>query len=47
MLETWLMASGQFETQEWSLETEDGKKIQLLDEGKADPIINTTLQSDE
>ncbi len=29
---------GQFETQEWSLETKDGRVIQLMD-GKKDPFL--------
>lgn len=36
----------QFETQEWSLELEDGRKLQLLDDGREDPFKNTTLQAD-
>lgn len=36
----------QFETQEWSLELEDGRKLQLLDEGRADPFKNTALQAE-
>lgn len=30
----------QFETIEWSLETEDGRIVQLLDEGDADPLTD-------
>ncbi|MCJ1475336.1 hypothetical protein MMC13_003998 [Lambiella insularis] len=37
---------GYFETQEWSLETEDGEIIQLLEEERADPFKNTTLQAE-
>ncbi|KAL9004465.1 MAG: hypothetical protein Q9188_002718 [Gyalolechia gomerana] len=37
---------GYFETQEWSLELEDGRKLQLLDERRADPFKNTTLQAE-
>ena len=33
----------QFETVEWSLETEDGRKIQLLDDGRADPLEGTSI----
>jgi len=29
------------------LETEDGRKIQLLDEGRADPFRNTLLEGEE
>lgn len=29
---------GYFETLEWSLKTQDGREIQLLDEGVADPF---------
>ncbi len=36
----------QFETQEWSLEMEDGRKIDLLEENRADPFKNTALQAD-
>ncbi|KAL8668838.1 MAG: hypothetical protein Q9168_006544 [Polycauliona sp. 1 TL-2023] len=36
---------GYFETQEWSLEMEDGRKLQLLDEVRADPFVNTALQA--
>ncbi|MCJ1299375.1 hypothetical protein MMC08_002167 [Hypocenomyce scalaris] len=35
----------QFETQEWSLETEDGQVIRLLDEERLDPFKNTALQA--
>ncbi|KAL8712565.1 MAG: hypothetical protein Q9220_003096 [cf. Caloplaca sp. 1 TL-2023] len=38
---------GYFETQEWSLEFDDGRKLQLLDEVRADPFKNTTLQAAE
>ncbi|KAL9104679.1 MAG: hypothetical protein Q9163_000422 [Psora crenata] len=38
---------GYFETREWSLETEDGRIVQLLDEGKADPFKNTALQAEK
>ena len=34
-------------TKEWSLETEDGRKIQLLDEGRKDPFLNSALQAGE
>ncbi|MCJ1315165.1 hypothetical protein MMC15_000481 [Xylographa vitiligo] len=37
---------GYFETQEWSLETEDGKIIQLLEEVRKDPFKNTALQAE-
>ncbi|MCJ1412305.1 hypothetical protein MMC19_006399 [Ptychographa xylographoides] len=37
---------GYFETQEWSLETEDGKIIQLLEEERADPFRNTVLRAE-
>lgn len=37
----------QFETKEWSLETEDGRKIQLLDEGRVDPFRNTLSDGEE
>ena len=30
--------NGQFETQEWSLKTEDGRTVQLLDRGQDDPL---------
>ena len=33
----------QFETKVWSLETEDGRVVNLLDEGKEDPFVNTDL----
>ena len=33
----------QFETVEWSLETEDGRKIQLLDEGREAPLEGTAI----
>lgn len=33
----------QFETTEWSLETEDGRIVQLLDEGDADPLQGTSI----
>lgn len=36
----------QFKTQEWSLELEDGRKIDLLEENRADPFRNTTLQAE-
>ncbi|MCJ1414629.1 hypothetical protein MMC32_000956 [Xylographa parallela] len=35
-----------FETQEWSLETEDGRVIQLLEEERKDPFKNTALQAE-
>ncbi|KAK0514403.1 hypothetical protein JMJ35_003020 [Cladonia borealis] len=35
--------TGKFETVEWSLETEDGRKIQLLDEGRVDPLEGTAI----
>ena len=35
----------QFETQEWSLEMEDGRKLQLLDETRDDPFKHTALQA--
>ncbi|CAF9904712.1 MAG: hypothetical protein HETSPECPRED_004763 [Heterodermia speciosa] len=37
---------GFFETQEWSLETEDGRVIHLLDENRTDPFKNTALQAE-
>ncbi|KAL9125309.1 MAG: hypothetical protein Q9217_005467 [Psora testacea] len=37
---------GYFETKEWSLETEDGRIVQLLDDGRVDPFKNTTLQAE-
>ncbi|KAL9065458.1 MAG: hypothetical protein Q9161_008219 [Pseudevernia consocians] len=37
---------GKFETKEWSLETEDGRKIQLLDEGRADPFKETPSEAE-
>lgn len=37
---------GYFETQEWSLELEDGRKLHLLDAGREDPFKNTTLQAE-
>lgn len=36
----------QFETKEWSLTTEDGRLIQLLDEGREDPFRNMTQQTE-
>ncbi|KAL8845799.1 MAG: hypothetical protein Q9221_009068 [Calogaya cf. arnoldii] len=36
---------GYFETQEWSLEMEDGRKMQLLDEVRDDPFKHTALQA--
>ena len=33
----------QFETKEWTLETEDGRVVNLLNEGKEDPFVNTDL----
>jgi hypothetical protein len=36
----------QFETLEWSLETEDGEVIRLLDEERADPFKNSTLRAE-
>ncbi|MCJ1238729.1 hypothetical protein MMC14_006720 [Varicellaria rhodocarpa] len=38
---------GFFETQEWSLETEDGKVIRLLEEERVDPFKNTTLRAED
>ncbi len=35
-----------FETLEWSLETADGQKIQLLDRSRPDPFKNTTLEAE-
>lgn len=32
----------QFKTEEWSLETEDGKVVQLLDESSGDPFNKAT-----
>ena len=40
------MLWAQFETQEWSLELEDGRKIDLLEENRADPFKNTALQAE-
>ena len=40
------LVGSQFETQEWSLETEDGKIIQLLEEERADPFRNTVLRAE-
>lgn len=37
---------GYFQTQEWSLETEDGRVIQLLEDDRADPFQNTPLQAE-
>ncbi|MCJ1392243.1 hypothetical protein MMC18_005110 [Xylographa bjoerkii] len=37
---------GYFETQEWSLETEDGRVIHLLEEERKDPFKNTALQAE-
>ncbi|KAL8972329.1 MAG: hypothetical protein Q9183_000611 [Haloplaca sp. 2 TL-2023] len=38
---------GFFETHEWSLEMEDGRKLQLLDEGRADDAFkDTTLKAE-
>lgn len=37
----------QFQTKEWSLETEDGRILQLLDEERADPFRNTALQAEK
>ncbi|KAL2041120.1 hypothetical protein N7G274_006064 [Stereocaulon virgatum] len=37
---------GRFETKEWSLETEDGRKIELMDEGREDPFLNTALEAE-
>jgi cytochrome c oxidase assembly factor 1 len=34
---------GRFETKEWSLETEDGRTIQLLDETRTDPFKTTNV----
>ena len=36
----------QFETKEWSLETMDGRKLQLLDQGREDPFKNTSLEAE-
>ena len=36
----------QFETQEWSLEMEDSRRIDLLEETRADPFRNTALQAE-
>lgn len=36
----------QFETQEWSLEMEDGTKVYLLDEKRPDPFKNTALEAE-
>lgn len=36
----------QFETKEWSLETEDGRIVQLLDEGRGDPFKGSALQAE-
>ena len=41
-----LLTPRKFETQEWSLETEDGRVIQLLEEQRADPFMNTALQAE-
>ncbi len=35
-----------FETKEWSLTTEDGRVIQLLDEGREDPFKDMTQQTE-
>lgn len=40
-----LILGVQFVTKEWSLETEDGRKIQLLDEGREDPFTGTAESS--
>ncbi|KAL8734949.1 MAG: hypothetical protein Q9181_003017 [Wetmoreana brouardii] len=37
---------GYFETQEWSLELEDGRKLQLLDEARPDPFKHTALEAE-
>ncbi|KAL8726263.1 MAG: hypothetical protein Q9166_006809 [cf. Caloplaca sp. 2 TL-2023] len=37
---------GIFETQEWSLEMEDGRKLQLLDEVRDDTFNHTALQAE-
>ncbi|KAL8784266.1 MAG: hypothetical protein Q9213_004088 [Squamulea squamosa] len=37
---------GFFETQEWGLEMEDGRKLQLLDEARDDPFKHTALQAE-
>ncbi|MCJ1255730.1 hypothetical protein MMC24_003547 [Lignoscripta atroalba] len=37
---------GYFETQEWSLEMEDGQVVQLLQEERSDPFMNTALQAE-
>ncbi|KAL8679368.1 MAG: hypothetical protein Q9224_000383 [Gallowayella concinna] len=36
---------GFFETTEWSLEMEDGRKLQLLNQVGGDPLKNTSLQA--
>jgi hypothetical protein len=35
----------QFETQEWSLEMEDGRVLQLLDETRTDPFKDSALRA--
>lgn len=35
-----------FETLEWSLETADGQKIELLDKTRPDPFKNTALKAE-
>ncbi|KAL8909720.1 MAG: hypothetical protein Q9207_000029 [Kuettlingeria erythrocarpa] len=37
---------GYFETQEWSLELQDGRVLSLLDEERTDPFKNTTLKAE-
>ncbi|KAL8703823.1 MAG: hypothetical protein Q9201_003001 [Fulgogasparrea decipioides] len=37
---------GYFETQEWSLELEDGRKLQLLEDERPDPFKNTALEAE-
>ncbi|KAL6715083.1 cytochrome oxidase assembly protein 1 [Lecanora helva] len=37
---------GKFETKEWSLKTEDGRYIQLLDAEREDPFRNMTQQTE-
>ena len=39
-----LLTSEQFETELWSLTTEDGRVLQLLDEGRGDPFKESALQ---
>ncbi|MCJ1340220.1 hypothetical protein MMC09_005514 [Bachmanniomyces sp. S44760] len=37
---------GYFETEEWSLKTEDGQIVQLLQEERSDPFKNTQLRAE-